>query len=177
MPTRFLRDALPLPLGQGSRLRSRKQRIKRRVIRVIAVNGIECLAHAQKPLAVDEGGYGIRIQLASRPAPALREPLGLLEDFIRNRNRGFHITSITVVIPLRKTWDVAPAPTKARGIAGDFLGKHRVRRDGRLLGHPRATQGNAESNRRDRQSINTSHSTIVLCAISLPDVALGESGF
>jgi len=64
--------------------------------------------------------------------------------------------------------DIGPAPTETGGIADSFLERCRLRHCGRLPEHPRATQGNSESNRRTRTSMRTWHLGNALRAISLP---------
>ena len=61
-----------------------EERLEGGIVSVLAVYGIKLLAHAQKSLVIDEGGYGIRIELAPGPATSPGKALGLLKDLIRN---------------------------------------------------------------------------------------------
>jgi hypothetical protein len=99
MPTRSRPAALPLLPWQGPRLCICEEGIDRRVLLVVSIHGVEFFTNTGKSLAVDICSHGIRIKLATRPAPPFCEPVSFFEQRIRNRNRGFHVDSITLVIP------------------------------------------------------------------------------
>jgi len=61
-----------------------EERLEGGIFSVLAVYGIKLLAHAQKSLVIDEGGYGIRVEFAAGPATNLGKTLGLLKDLVRN---------------------------------------------------------------------------------------------
>jgi hypothetical protein len=84
---------------QGPSLCICEERIDRRVRLVIPIHSVEFLTNTGKSLAVDIYRYGIGVKHATRPAPQFRESISLFEERIRNRDRGLHELSITVVIP------------------------------------------------------------------------------
>jgi hypothetical protein len=102
MPTRSPPAALPLLSWQRPSLCICKEWIDGGVFLVVSIHGVEFFTNTRKSLAVDICSHGIRIKLATRPAPCLRESVSLFEQGVRNRNCGFHELSITVVIPCFK---------------------------------------------------------------------------
>src|SRR5271169_923129 len=122
MPTKSRRAALPLLSWQGSSLCICKEWIDGGVFLVVSIHGIEFFTNTGKSLAVDICGHGIRIKLATRPAPRFGKPVSLFEEGIRNGNRGLHELSITMVIPRFKR----NGPAGRRAFAKGFFAPLRM---------------------------------------------------
>jgi hypothetical protein len=147
MPTKSRPAALPLLSWQGPSLCICQEWIYGGVFLAISIHGVEFFTNTGKSLAIDICSHGIRIKLAARPAPRFRESVSLFEKGIRNRNRGFHEHSITVVIPGFKRDNPESRRDFAKGFFAPWRMSERLQWRSFLRRQPPTKSGAGDGNR------------------------------